>query len=72
MCWRAGFFAFAALIAVFGLGMANVAGFYALQASVGAVLAAERVVYTSSVATLGRIFGTESSDSGSIDPSRWT
>jgi hypothetical protein len=37
---RFGFFAFAALIAVFGLGMANVAGFYALQASVGAVLAA--------------------------------
>ncbi|HUK07786.1 MAG TPA: hypothetical protein VLX09_07975, partial [Stellaceae bacterium] len=31
---------FAALIAVFGLGMANVAVFYALQASVGAVWAA--------------------------------
>jgi len=37
---RLGLFAFAALIAVFGLGMANVAGFYALQASVGAVWAA--------------------------------
>ena len=37
---RAGLFAFAALIAVFGLGMANVAGFYALQASLGPVWAA--------------------------------
>jgi hypothetical protein len=32
--------AFAGLIAVFGLGMANVAGFYALQASLGPVWAA--------------------------------
>jgi len=37
---RAGLFAFAGLIAVFGLGMANIAGFYALQASVSAVWAA--------------------------------
>ena len=37
---RLGLFAFAALIAVFGLGMANVAGFYALQASLGSVWAA--------------------------------
>lgn len=37
---RLGFFAFAALIAVFALGMANVAGFYALQGPVGAVWAA--------------------------------
>jgi len=37
---RLGFFAFAGLIAVFGLGMANVAGFYALQTSLGAVWAA--------------------------------
>ncbi len=37
---RLGLFAFAALIAVFGLGMANVAGFYAFQASLGAVWAA--------------------------------
>ena len=37
---RLGLFAFAALIAVFGLGMANVAGFYALQAPLGAVWAA--------------------------------
>jgi hypothetical protein len=37
---RLGLFAFAALVAVFGLGMANVAGFYALQAAVGAVWAA--------------------------------
>jgi len=33
-------FAFAGLIAVFGLGMANVAGFYALQSSVSVVWAA--------------------------------
>jgi hypothetical protein len=37
---RLGFFAFAALIAVFGLGMANIAGFYALQTSMGTVWAA--------------------------------
>ena len=37
---RSGLFAFAALIAAFGLGMANVAGFYALQAVIGAVWAA--------------------------------
>jgi len=37
---RLGLFALAALIAVFGLGMANVAGFYALQAPVGPVWAA--------------------------------
>ncbi len=37
---RVGLFAFAALIAVFGLGMANVAGFYALQASLGSIWAA--------------------------------
>jgi hypothetical protein len=37
---RLALFVFAALIAVFGLGMANLAGFYALQASVGAVWAA--------------------------------
>lgn len=40
---KVGLFAFAALIAVFGLGMANVAGFYALQASLGAVWAAALV-----------------------------
>jgi hypothetical protein len=37
---RFGLFAFAALIAVFGLGMTNVAGFYALEAAIGAVWAA--------------------------------
>jgi hypothetical protein len=34
---RFGLFAFAGLIAVFGLGMANVAGFYALQVSAGPI-----------------------------------
>ena len=37
---RSGLFALAGLIAVFGLAMANVAGFYALQPSVGSVWAA--------------------------------
>jgi hypothetical protein len=37
---RWGLFAFAALIAVFALGMANLAGFYALEGPVGAVWAA--------------------------------
>lgn len=37
---RAGLFAFAGLIAVFGLGMANVAGFHGLQESWGPVSAA--------------------------------
>jgi hypothetical protein len=36
-------FVFAGLIAVFGLGMTNVAGFYALQASLGPVWAAAMV-----------------------------
>ena len=36
---RFSLFAFAGLIAVFGLGMANVAGFYALQPAVGPVWA---------------------------------
>ena len=34
---RFGLFAFAGLIAVFGLGMANVAGYYALQVSAGPI-----------------------------------
>jgi hypothetical protein len=37
---RSGLMAFAALIAVFGLGMANVAGFYGLEGSLGPVWAA--------------------------------
>jgi hypothetical protein len=40
---RFGLFAFAGLIAVFGLGMTNVAGFYALQTSLGPVWAAALV-----------------------------
>jgi hypothetical protein len=34
---RLGLFAFAGLIGVFGLGMANIAGYKALQQSIGAV-----------------------------------
>ena len=40
MARRFSLFAFAGLIAVFGLGMANVAGFYALQTIIGPVWAA--------------------------------
>ena len=40
MARRFGLFIFAGLIAVFGLGMTNVAGFYALQVSVGPIWAA--------------------------------
>jgi len=40
---RSGLVAFAGLIAVFGLAMANVAGFYALQPSAGPVWAASIV-----------------------------
>ena len=42
MARRFGLFALAGLVAVFGLGMANVAGFYALQQSWGPVWAAVR------------------------------
>ena len=42
---RSGLFAFAGLIAVFGLGMANIAGLSALQSSVGAVRAATAIAY---------------------------
>lgn len=40
---RLGLFVFAALIGVFGLGMANVAGYNALQSSIGTVWAASVV-----------------------------
>lgn len=40
MARRFGFFAFAGLIAVFGLGMMNVAGFYGLQTYMGPVWSA--------------------------------
>jgi hypothetical protein len=40
---RLGLFVFAALIGVFGLGMANVAAYNALQSSIGAVWAATAV-----------------------------
>ncbi len=43
MARRFGLFVFAGLIGVFGLGMANAAGFYALQAPLGPVWAAASV-----------------------------
>ena len=59
MVRRFGLFAFAGLIAVFGLGMTNVAGFYALQTSWGPVWAATLVaigdfVLAAIVVLLGR------------------
>jgi hypothetical protein len=49
---RFALFVFAGLIAVFGLGMANVAGFYALQTSTGAVWAAAIVAIVDLVIAL--------------------
>ena len=49
MARRFGLFAFAVLIAVFGLGMANLAGFYALQGPLGPIWASVLVA----VADLG-------------------
>ena len=40
---RFGLFAFAGLIAVFGLGMANLAGYNALQTAIGTVWAAAAI-----------------------------
>lgn len=40
LAYQFGLFVFAGLIAVFGLGMTNVAGFYALQTALGPVWAA--------------------------------
>lgn len=65
---RLGLFAFAALIAVFGLGMTNVAGFYALQASVGAVWAAAIVAALDLViAAVVMLVGSNSRPGSEID-----
>jgi len=63
-----GFFAFAGLIAVFGLGMTDVAGFYALQASLGPVWAAVLVAIADFiVAALVMLIGTRSQPGPEID-----
>lgn len=65
---RLGFIAFAALIAVFGLGMANVAAFYGLQASVGPVWAAVIVAAADLViAALMLLIGNNSRPGPEID-----
>ena len=65
---RLGLFAFAALIAVFGLGMANVAGFYAFQASLGAVWAAALVAAADlSIAAIVLVIGSNSRPGPEID-----
>ncbi len=50
-----GLFAFAGLVAVFGLGMANVAGFYALQVSAGPIWGAANML-PSSISSSRRSF----------------
>jgi hypothetical protein len=65
---RLGFFAFAALIAVFALGMANVAGFYALQGSVGPVWAAAIVAAADlAIAAVVLLIGANSRPGPEID-----
>ena len=65
---RLGLFAFAALIAVFGLGMANVAGFYAFQASLGAVWAAALVAVADLlIAAIVLVIGSNSRPGPEID-----
>ncbi len=63
-----GFFAFAGLIAVFGLGMTDVAGFYALQVSLGPVWAAVLVAIADFiVAALVMLIGISSQPGPEID-----
>ncbi|CAG1010916.1 MAG: phage holin family protein [Rhizobiaceae bacterium] len=58
MARRFGLFALAGLVAVFGLGMANVAGFYGLQQSFGSVSAATIVAFADlAIAVVIAIFG---------------
>jgi hypothetical protein len=65
---RLGLFAFAALIAVFGLGMANVAGFYALQAPLGPVWAAAIVASVDlAIAAIVLIVGSNARPGPEID-----
>ena len=52
MARRFGLFALAGLVAVFGLGMANVAGFYGLQQSWGPVWAAAIVAFADVIIAL--------------------
>jgi len=61
---RIGFLAFAALIAAFGLGMANIAGFYALQPPVGPVWAGAIVAMADFALSLGILLVAGHSGSG--------
>jgi len=65
---RLALFAFAGLIAVFGLGMANVAAFYAFQASLGAVWAATIVALVDQmVAAIVQLLASKSEPGPEID-----
>lgn len=61
---RFGLFALACLIAVFALGFANVAGFYALQVSVGAVSSAALVALVDLVIAASVLLAARSSRPG--------
>ena len=65
MARRFGLFVFAGLIAVFGLGMTDVAGFYALQAPVGPVWAAAIVAIANFVLAAIAILVARNSGPGS-------
>ena len=61
-------FALAALVGVFGLGMANVAGFYALQESIGAVWSASVVaVVDLAIAAVVLLVGSRAQPGPEID-----
>jgi Putative Actinobacterial Holin-X, holin superfamily III len=65
---RLGLFAFAGLIGVFGLGMANVAGYYALQNSLGVIWAATVVAIADfAIALIVLLVGSRSRPGPEID-----
>jgi len=69
MVRRFGLFAFAGLIAVFGLGMTDVAGFYALHTSLGPVWAAVLVAIGNFVlAAIVMLIGRSCEPGPEIDP----
>ena len=65
---RLGLFAFAGLIGLFGLGMANVAGYNALQSSIGIIWAATVVAIADfAIAAIMLLFASRSHPGPEID-----
>ena len=65
---RLGLFAFAGLIGLFGLGMANVAGYNALQSSIGIIWAATVVAIANfAIAAIMLLFASRSHPGPEID-----